>query len=400
MPEYLYKAQNPYGNVLKGTMEAASEMSVLQSLKEKGYYPIEIKQAVKSKDIKVDFLTKVQLRDIAVFCRQFATIISAGLTIINGLNILRQQTENKKLKDIIDKVYEDVQKGKTLSESLRLHKEFPLLFVNMVEAGEVSGKLDEILERMAGYYEKEDRLRKKINSALMYPSVISFVAITIVVFLVIKVLPVFIDMFKGYNAQLPMPTRILLGISNGIRNYWYIIIAVIILMIYLIKRYIESPEGRYKYHAFLLKLPIIGIINKKVVTSRFARTLSTLLGSGIPVIQAMDIVEKTVTNAVLEQGISRCKESIKKGSGLARPLTSINVFPPMLIEMISIGEETGTLDGMLSKTAQFYDDEVDIVVSGLTTLIEPVIIVLLAGIVGFIIISIILPMFDMYNYIG
>jgi len=400
MPEYLYKAQNPSGNVLKGTMEAANKMFVLQSLKEKGYYPIEIKEAVRPKELKINLSQKVGIRDIAVFCRQFATIVDAGITIINGLNILRQQAENKKLRDIIGKVYEEVQKGKTLSESLKQHKEFPLLLVNMIKAGEVSGRLDEILDRMAIYYEKEDKLIKKINSALMYPSVVSIIATVIVIFLVTKVLPIFVEMFAGFNAELPLPTVILLGMSNAIQNYWYMIILCVILLVYIIKKYINTNEGRYKLHYLILKIPIIGGINKKIITSRFARTLSTLLESGIPVIQAMDIIENTITSAVLEEGIKKCKESINKGAGLSKPLESINVFPPMLIEMINIGEETGTLDVMLSKTAQFYDDEVDIVVAGLTTLIEPVIMILLAAVVGFIIISIILPMFEMYNYLG
>lgn len=398
MPEFIYKAQNESGNILKGRMEASDEMYVLQSLKTKGYYPVEIKRMAPSRDIKMDIFGKVGLKDIAVFCRQFATVISAGLTIVSGLDIMRQQTENHKLKTILDKVFEEVQKGRSLSETMRQFKEFPALFINMVEAGEASGRLDEMLERMAVFYEKESKLKQKIKSAMMYPVIISIFAIVVVIFLVTNIMPMFVDMFKGFNAELPLPTRIVLGLSDVFRNYWYIVIISITVIIYALKRYGKTEEGRYKAHSIMLKLPIFGKINKKVLTSRFARTLSILMGSGIPIIQAMEIVEKTITNAVVEKGIKKCREDIRKGSALSKPIAEIGIFPPMLIEMISIGEETGTLDTMLSKTAQFYDEEVDILVAGLTTLIEPVIIVVLGGVIGFIIVSIMLPMFDMYQY--
>ena len=398
MPQFMYTAQNSSGSILKGSMESANEVSILNSLKEKGYYPLEIKEALPSRDLKIDLFERVGLKDIAVFCRQFSTIISSGLTLVNGLDILRQQTENKKLKRILDKSFEEVQKGKSLSETFRQFKDFPDLFVNMVEAGEASGQLEEVLNKMAKYYEKENKLRQKIKSALIYPSVIVVVTIAIVVFLVTKVLPMFIGMFQG--AKLPLPTRILLSISYGLTTYWYIIILIIILLAYFIKRYLSSKEGRYNYHKFLFKLPILGKINTKVVTSRFSSTLATLLSSGIPVLKAMDIVEKTITNAVVEVGIAKCKENIEKGSGLSSPIASIGVFPRMLIEMINIGEQTGTLDDLLNRTSIFYEEEVDILVNGLTAIIEPVIIVVLGGVVAFIIVAMLLPMFDMYNIIG
>ena len=398
MPEFTYKAQNAAGSMLKGTMEAVNEAFVLQSLRGKGYYPVEIKKAVPSRELKMDMFLKVGLKDIAVFCRQFATVISAGITITGGLDIMRQQTENRKLKEILDKIFEEVQKGKSLSESMRQFKEFPALFINMIEAGEASGRLEEVLERMAVYYEKESKLRQKIKSAMMYPILISAAAVGVVVFLVTSILPMFVEMFKGFNVELPLPTRMVLGLSSAMTNYWYIIIPAIILIVYALKRYGKTDEGKYKFDRLVLKLPIFGKINKKIITSRFARTLSILMGSGIPVIQSMEIVEKTIMNAVVEEGIRKCKEDIRKGTGLTKPIAAIGIFPPMLIEMINIGEETGTLDTMLGKTAQFYDEEVDVVIAGLTTLIEPVILVVLGVVIGFIIISIMLPMFDMYQY--
>lgn len=400
MPEYKYKAIDASGRTISGKMDGTNEAFILQSLRGRGLYPVEVKQAVQPKNINIELFQRVSLKDIAVFCRQFSTIISAGITVVNGLNILRQQTESKKLRSIIDKAFEEVQKGKSLSDTLRQYKEFPVMFVNMVEAGEASGRLDEILLRMAIYYEKEYKLRSQIKSAMTYPAAISVLAVGVVIFLVTSILPMFVGMFDQFDAELPLPTRIIIGFSNSIISYWYIYFAAIAVLIVGIKKYIGTPEGRYKQAKLLFKLPIIGNINKKVVTSRFARTMSILLSSGVPVIQAMDILEKTITNAVVEYGINKTKDEIKKGTSISKPISSMNIFPPMLIEMISIGEETGTLDEMLSKTAQFYDDEVDMLVAGLTSLIEPIIIVILAVIIGFILISIMLPIFSIYQFAG
>lgn len=400
MPEYVYKAMDLSGRTISGTMDASNESSIVNSLRGKGLYPLEVKQKIASKDINFDLFQKVTLKDIAVFCRQFSTIIGAGITVVNGLDILREQTENKKLKSIIDKAFEEVQKGTSLSDTLRQYKEFPVMFVNMVAAGEASGRLDEILQRMAVYYEKEHKLRSQIKSAMTYPAAIAILAVGIVIFLVTSILPTFVSMFQQFNAPLPLPTQIILGFSDSITKYWYIYIISIALIAYILKKYTSSPAGRYKYASLIFKLPIIGKINKKMVTSRFSRTMSILLSSGIPVIQAMDILEKTITNAVVEAGISKCKDEIRKGAGISKPISSIKVFPPMLIQMISIGEETGTLDEMLSKTSQFYDEEVDTLVASLTSLIEPIIIVVLAVIVGFIVISIMLPIFSIYQYAG
>lgn len=400
MPEYTYRAQSMAGSIIKGTIDAANVTLVLKSLKEKGYYPLEIKETAPSRDLSLSIFLTVGLRDIAVFCRQFSTIISSGLTIVNGLDILRKQTENKKLREILNKAYEEVQKGRSLSDTLRQFKEFPHLFVNMIEAGEASGQLEAVLNKMSLYYEKENKLRQKIKSALIYPSVIVVAALGAMIFLVTQVLPMFVGMFQQFNTILPLPTRILLVIGNALKSYWYVIIAFISIVIYCTKRYISYGAGRYNYHRLLFKLPVIGKINVKVVTSRFASTLSILLSSGIPVINAMDIVEKTITNAVVEAGIVRCKENLEKGSGLSLPVASIGIFPPMLTEMINIGEETGTLDDLLGKTSQFYEEEVDILVNGLTSIIEPVIIIVLGGMVAFIIISILLPMLDMYQFMG
>lgn len=400
MTQYAYKAQNLSGNLIKGTIEAVSEVSLLQSLREKGYYPFEIKKVESSKQLEFDMLIRVKLQDISVFCRQFATIISAGLTVVNALEILSKQTDNKRLRMSISNTFEKVQKGKTLSESMMQFNEFPSLFVNMIATGETSGQLEEILERMAVYYEKESRLRQKIRSALMYPAFLSFISIVVVIILVTKVLPMFVDVFKNLNVELPLVTRILLKITTGFNKNLYVTLGVLILITYCTKRYVSHGKGRYIYHSFLLRLPVLGKINKKIVTSRFARILSILLSSGIPIIQSIEVLQNTITNAVVEHDLEKCKDDIKRGKGLSHSIYSIRIFPPMMTQMIALGEETGMLDKVLSKTSQFYDDEVDIAMSGLTTIIEPIIIVLLAIVVGFIIISIVVPMFDMYNYMA
>lgn len=401
MPEYAYKVQDMSGKITRGIMEADNQAAVIDSLRGRGMYPIDIKEkSVFTKDVDFSKFQRISMRDIAIFCRQFATIIAAGIPVVNSLDILRQQTENKKLKAIVSSAFEEVQKGRSLSSVLREHKEFPILFINMVEAGEASGQLELMLERMANYYEKEYKLRNKIRSAMTYPIVISIVAICVVIFLVTKIVPTFVGMIVSGGGKIPLPTRILLGVSYGISHYLIIIIAVIALIVYFIKKYTHSEDGRYRYHNFLLNSPIIGKVNRKIVTSRFSRTLSILLTSGIPVIQAMDIVEKTVTNAVVEKGIEKCKDEIKRGSGLSKPIANMGVFPPMLIEMTSIGEESGQVDDMLTKVADFYDEEVDTAIGNLTTMIEPIIIVILGVIVGFIIVSIVMPMFDMYKYVA
>lgn len=401
MPEYAYKVQDMSGKITRGVIEADNQSAVIDTLRGKGMYPIDVKEKnAFTKDIDFSKFQRVSMRDIAVFCRQFATIIAAGIPVVNSLDILRQQTDNKKLRAIVSSAFEEVQKGRSLSSVLREHKEFPMLFINMVEAGEASGQLELMLERMANYYEKEYKLRNKIRSAMTYPIVISIVAIAVVTFLVTKIVPIFVGMITSAGGKLPLPTRILLGVSYGISHYWYIIFGSVFLLIYFLSKYVHSVDGRYRYHNFLLHSPIIGKVNNKIVTSRFSRTLSILLASGIPVIQAMDIVEKTVTNAVVEKGISRCKDEIKKGAGLSKPISNIGVFPPMLVQMTSIGEESGQVDEMLTKVADFYDEEVDVAVGNLTTLIEPIIIVFLGMVIGFIIVSIVMPMFDMYKYVA
>lgn len=399
MPVYKYKAVTYDGKKVQGQYSASSKIEVINMLKSDNIYPIEINEVISSKDIKdLKIFNRVKIKDIAVFCRQFYTMLNSGVTIVNCLEVLRCQTENKKLKKTLGQVYESVQKGMTLSEALKRHKDvFPELLINMVEAGEVSGNLDTILNRMAIHYEKENKISNKIKSAMMYPLVLSIVATVVVVFLLTVVMPTFISMFQQSGTTLPTPTLVLLGISDIIKNYWYIIIAIITGLVYLFKKYYETERGRAYIDKLKFRIPILNGVITKIITSRFTRTLSTLLASGVSLIKALDIVSKIVGNKVIEEGINKVKDEVRRGMDLASPIDKLGVFPPMVVSMIKIGEESGSLDEILDKTANFYDDEVEASLQKMTSLIEPIMIIIMALIVGFIVISMVLPMFDMIN---
>lgn len=402
MPVYSYKVKDMSGNLITGTLELDSKSQCIDSLKQKNYYILDIKEEISRQDV-LDFksMRRVKIKDIAVFCRQFATLINAGLPIVTSLATMKEQVENKKLKNALSEVYEDIQKGKTLSESMKKHKDiFPMLLFNMIEAGEVSGTLDKVMNEMADHFEKENNLNQKIKSALAYPVIVSIIAIFVVIFLITNVLPTFVGMFKNAGAQLPLPTLILLGVSSSISKYWYIYIGTIVLIIFGIMRFLKTDEGRRLFDKFILNVPILGPINIKVITSRFTRTLGTLINAGIPLIEAMDVVGKVVGNTVVADGLKAAQEDVKRGIVLSEPLKKMGIFPPMVIQMINVGENSGSLDSILNKTADFYDAEVDAAVSQMTTLIEPLIIVVLASVVGFIVISIVMPMFQMYNFVG
>ncbi|SHE51150.1 type IV pilus assembly protein PilC [Caldanaerobius fijiensis DSM 17918] len=398
MPQYFFRARDAQGLLVSGTIDADNYSEAVKAVQDKKVYPVEIKEIIQGRNISIEF-SKVKVSDLAIFCRQFATLLNAGISIANCFDILRQQTSNKKLRDVLGQIYEDVQKGKSLSESMRSYSVFPEILINMIEAGEVSGRLDMVLDRMAVYFEKENATNQKIKAALTYPAIVSVVAVLVVIFLVSYVLPTFINMLTSAGAQLPLPTKILLTVSFILGHFWYYIFAILFLTALSLYRYIKTPEGRRMYDWIKLKAPIFGNLNRRVITSRFTRTLGVLLASGIPVMQAMQVVEKVVGNVIVAEGLKRAEEGIRQGKGLSKPLSSIGVFQPMVIQMISVGEESGMLDSLLDKTADFFDGEVDRAVSQMTTMLEPVIILVLAVVVGFIVISIVMPMFQMYNTI-
>ncbi|MCC5911471.1 MAG: type II secretion system F family protein [Clostridiaceae bacterium] len=399
MPIYKYEAVLQQGKKIKGKYEGKSEEEVLQVIRQQRAIPITIKEVIEKNSItEIELFNPVSIKDLAIFCRQFYTMLNAGVAIITCLDILRQQTNNKKLKRILGEVYENVQKGMTFSEALKKHTEvFPELLINMTEAGEASGNLDTIMDRMASHYEKEHKINNKIKGAMVYPIILSVVSVMVVIFLLTFVMPTFMSMFTGSGVELPMPTRVLLAISDGLQRYWYIFLLGLVSIIAGGQYYLKTSAGKWTVSKIKLNIPIVKDTTIKVITSRFARTLATLISSGVPLIQSLEIVAKIVGNKVVEKGINEAKEEISKGYNLSKPIQEMGIFPPMLYSMIQVGEESGVLDTILEKTANFYDEEVEIAIQKMTTLIEPIMIVVMALLIGFIVISMVLPMFDMMN---
>lgn len=398
MPLYKYKAISQKGQVLEGYKEGQSVAEIVSFLKNNNYYPVTIEEDVDTAARRNFFSKKVTKKDISVFCRQFYTMLNAGISIINCLDILERQVENKTLKKAILDLHEDVQKGMTLSEGMKKQKNvFPTLLINMVEAGEVSGNLDVLMERMANHYEKEYKIENKVRNALIYPAVLSTVSIVVVVFLIVVVMPTFISMYETSGSILPTPTRVLLALSNFINEYWYLIILGLILLILGTMYFSKTKQGRFFFDILKISLPGIKKINKMIITSRFTRTLSTLLSSGIPLLEALEVVNRVVGNLAISDELETVKEATRKGIPMSRAIRDIRVFPPMVDSMIKIGEESGALDDILYKTADYYDEEIESSMQRMTTLLEPFLIVFMALIIGFIVLSMVLPMFDIIS---
>lgn len=400
MAIYIYKARTATGQLVNGTLEAENERVLNSKLAAMGYIPVSIQLQKKQVPIQEFLLRfqKVKLKSLVVFARQFSTMISAGLSLVKCLDILAQQTEDIKLREIIKKVRESVESGSTLANAFSQHPQvFSSLFINLVHAGEVGGVLDEVMQRLAIFLEKDQALKTKIKSAMTYPTVVLGFAILIVFGLVTFVLPTFISMFEGMDLELPLPTRILLKVSNFLRNPLGggVTILSIIGGIILLMRYISTPIGKRQYDRFLLRMPVFGPLNSKSAISRFARTLGTLLASGVPVMQALEVTAKSSGNTVIEEAVMTARASIREGESIAGPLSESKIFPPMVTQMIAVGEETGNLDGMLQKISDFYDMEVENTLASLTSLLEPLLMVGIGTIVGFIVISMFLPMFKL-----
>lgn len=401
MPDYKYKAINSAGKSVVGMHTANTKEDVVAMLRSNKYYPVTITEHIQSKDIHFfDIFNKVKLKDISIFCRQFHAMINAGVSIINCLDILRQQIENKKLRKVTNEVYDLVQKGLTLSEAMNKHNDiFPDLLIHMVSAGEASGNLDTIMDRLAIHFEKENNISSKVKSAMIYPALLSTIAVIVVTLLLIFIFPTFVDLFQQVGAELPGPTKIVLGISNALTKYWYIAIAIVISISYMLPRFLKTEAGKMFYDSMKFKLPIVKGTVSKVVTSRFSRTLSTLLTSGMSLLQALELVSKVVDNKLVERGILIARDEVRKGISLAVPIKKIGVFPPMLVSMISIGEESGSLDDILERTANFYDSEVESSIEAMTKALEPLLLVVMSVLIGFIVIAMIMPMFDILNKI-
>lgn len=398
MPNYRYKVMNQNGERLEGTYTANTKEDVMAMIRTNNYYPLKIEEIVEGTKIELNSFTKVKVKDIAIFCRQFYTMLNAGATITRCLDVLGQQVPNKKLRESIVQIDESVRKGLTLSQAMKKEERvFPELLTNMVEAGEVSGNLDLIMLRMATHYEKENKLNNKIRGAMNYPIILAFLSITIVTFILIFVMPTFVGMFQSSGVELPLPTKILLSISSTIRTKWPIIILIILGAVFGLKYYFKTESGQLFTSKMKLKIPIVKGMNEKIIVTRFTRTLSTVLYSGITLIQGIQVVSKVIGNKVAENKLLEVKDQLIKGIGLSEPLKDTGIFPPMLYSMVKIGEESGSLDDILDKTADFYDEELDAAVQQFTSILEPAMILIMGVIIGFMIISIALPMFSMAN---
>jgi type IV pilus assembly protein PilC len=401
VPEYQYNSKDFSGKVYNGVIEADNLDLFYKILRERNQFCLHVKEADRQ-SLNISLTgNKVKLKDLSMFCRQFSTMLAAGLPVIKCLDILYEQTVNKQFKAIILGVYESVQRGDSLSRAMKAKKNaFPLLFLNMVEAGEASGSLDTVMQRLADQYEKDSKTQNKVTQALIYPAFLACLTIVVVIVLLTFVLPTFLNMFSQFGGKIPVTTQILLNISYVLTNYWYVIIGVIILITIMCRVFLSSHDGRLIWDRFKLKMPVLGKILLIVESSRFARTLASLFSSGMPVIQSIEIVAKIMKNAYIQDGLYQANEDVRRGVSISASVKKLNIFPLMLCSMLSIGEESGNMDDILNKTAAFYDEESDTAISKMVSLLEPVMIVTLAVIVGFIIISIITPVFAIYSNIN
>ena len=398
MAKYKYRVMNSDGEKINGSYEADSKEQVIDYISANGYYPLKVEEVIESKNIELKFGQKVKLKDLAVFCRQFYTMLNAGVPILTCLEILSEQIENEKLRKATREVQEEVEKGGILSEAMKKHEDvYPNLLVSLVASGEASGNLDSIMLRMATHYEKENKINNKVSSAMVYPMVLSFVAVAAVVFILTYVMPTFMDIFSESGTELPWSTKLLLGMSEGIKNYWFILMIIVISIVMGLRIYLRTDQGKMMLSELKLKLPVIKELNQMIIVSRFTRTLSILISSGLPLISALEMVSQVAGNKVAENALIKVKDKVMIGENLYSSMKETNVFPTMLYSMIKIGEDTGSLDDILNKTADFYDEELENTIQKSVAMIEPILIVVMGLIIGFIVVSIMLPMFDSYT---
>ena len=397
MWEYTAKAAAT-GQIMKGQLDVPSRDDVIAFLRRSRMTPVVVREQAKSLSLPAALSGGIKTRDVVIFTRQFATMINAGLPLVQSLSILAQQTENKALKEVTKAVVYDVEAGNTLADAMRKHpKAFSDLYVNMVAAGEAGGILDTILLRLATFLEKNDALVRKVKGAMVYPSVIMTVAAAAIAILLIFVIPTFQEMFASVNMELPLPTRIVIGASSFLIHWWWACIAAAIGAGFMLRQYSKTPDGRKRLDQMMLNAPVLGDVLRKSAVSRFTRTLGTLISSGVSILDGLEITAKTAGNRVIHDAVMQSRQSIAGGETIAGPLEVSKVFPPMVISMVAVGEQTGGLDEMLSKIADFYDEEVDVAVSALLSLMEPIMITVLGIVVGGMVVAMYLPIFDMVN---
>ena len=399
MPIFTYSARTVTGDIQSGNVDLPNREAVIGYLRRQRLVPVTVRE--KPKEINIVFGRRVKMKEIVHYTRQFATMVNSGLPLVQCLDILGQQTDNKFLATSIKEVQSDVETGATLADALRNHpKVFTDLYVNMVAAGEAGGILDTVLLRLAVFLEKNEALVRKVKGAMIYPGVILSVAVIAITVLLVFVIPTFETMFASVDMALPLPTRFVIWLSDMLQGYWWLMLGLMIAGIWSMRMYYKTSAGRLQLDRLLLRIPILGDLLRKTAVARFTRTLGTLLSAGVSILDGLEITARTAGNRVIHDAVMRSRSSIAGGETISEPLRESGVFPPMVTQMINVGEQTGTIDEMLDKVADFYDDEVDTAVEALLSAMEPILIVFLGIVVGGMIVSMYLPIFDMINVVG
>lgn len=400
MPNFTWKGKTRTGQTQDGVLLADSRDAAVAALKRRNIQVISIKEKGKRVPLLPKLPSGISAKIIAIFTRQFSVMLDAGLPLVQCLEILAEAQENRTFKEIIEKVQSDVESGSSLADAMGKHpKAFDNLFVNMIAAGEAGGILDVILRRLSTYIEKSVKLKSQVKAALIYPTAVISIAVIVVWIIMWKVIPTFAQLFSGLGASLPLPTRIVIAASNFIAQYSWLMLIALIALIFLLRQYYKTETGRRVIDGLMLKIPVIGMLLRKIAIARFCRTLATLTSSGVPILDGLEITAKTSGNAIVEDAIMVVRKAVEEGRTISEPLAETKVFPNMVTQMINVGEQTGQLDQMLSKIADFYEDEVDTAVAGMMKLIEPLLISVLGAVIGFIVMAMYLPMYEMIKYI-
>ena len=401
MSNFSYVVRDRSGRVMRGRLEAPDRDAAVKLLRDSGKMVTSLQEVGAGGGFSLsDLFKRVKLKDLAVFSKQFSAMVESGIDVLRCLTILQRQSENQYLREILSQVHDDVAEGQTLSQALGKHtRAFPRLFVSLIRASEESGSLDVVLARLADSLEKEVSLRNQVSAGMKYPQVIGIAALIILTVMMIFVIPVFKQMFASLGGQLPLSTRMLVGAATWMKKYWYILVVIYFGIPFVVRQLGHTAVGRELLDRLKLRLPVFGALTQKVIVARFTRNLATMLGNGIPILRALDIVDESADNVVFENAIARIRNAVKEGDSIAGPMEAVKLFPPMVPAMIAVGEESGDLDGMLSKVADFYDSEVEAMVKALTSLLEPILISVMGAVVGFIVISLFLPLFNLIKLV-
>ncbi len=398
MKKFKYKAMKNDGTKTTGEYEANSRDDVMEMITSNGYYPLKVEEVIESASININ--RKIKVKEISIFCRQMYTMLDAGVPLINALNLMSTQVTNKHLVEIVKELEEDVRKGEMLSNSMRKFPEaFPTLLTSMVESGEASGNLDEMFLRMSTHFEKENKINNKVKAAMIYPIILAIVGVAALIVVMTFVMPTFVSLFDSSGAELPVATRMLIGISDFMAKHFIIVLGILIAIVVGIVIFSKTESGIYFFAKLKITFPLIRDLNRKMIVSRFTRTLSTLLASGVSLVESLPIVSAVLNNVIAEDEVLKIRERVVKGEGLSTPIEDCELFPPMLSSMVRIGEESGALDDMLNKTADFYDEEVEQAIQTLTSMLEPIMIIIMGLVVGFMVIALMLPLYGSYDLV-